>query len=288
MLKVGVFPNVDKECAADVLNRIISFFQDKDVQLMMPKDTADFFHWGEYGVKDIEKASLDLGISIGGDGTLLGVCRRLSAAGIPVCGINIGHFGFLADIELAEIERRLGKILSGDYRIEERLMLSGLIRRDGELDFAGSAINDVVIAKGGVARMLHLGLSVDGCKISDYKADGLIVSTATGSTAYSLSAGGPIINPKVKVLLLTPICPHTFNVRPMIIDENEEVCVHIAAVHQDILLTFDGQESFRLLPGDEVVVRKSQTRARIIKFEDKNFYHTMRTKLWRGDEPCRL
>lgn len=279
---------MDKECSADVLNRIISFFQDKDVQLMMPKDTAAFFHWEEYGVKDIEQVGLDVGISIGGDGTLLGVCRRLSAAGIPVCGINIGNFGFLADIELTEIESRLEKILSGDYRIEERLMLSGLIRREGELHFAGSAINDVVLAKGGVARMLHLGLSVDGCKISDYKADGLIVSTATGSTAYSLSAGGPIINPKVKVLLLTPICPHTFNVRPMIIDENEEVCVHIAAVHQDILLTFDGQESFRLLPGDEVVVRKSQTRARIIKFDDKNFYHTMRTKLWRGDEPCRL
>ena len=130
--------------------------------------------------------------------------------------------------------------------------------------------------------MLHLGLSVDGCRVTDYKADGLIVSTATGSTAYSLSAGGPIINPKIKALLLTPICPHTFNIRPMVIDEDEEGCIHIAAVHQDIIATFDGQESFRLLPGDAVIVRKASLPAKIVKFEDKNYYQTLRTKLWRN------
>ena len=130
--------------------------------------------------------------------------------------------------------------------------------------------------------MLQLGLSVGGCRVTDYKADGVIVSTATGSTAYSLSAGGPIVNPKVQALLITPICPHTFNVRPMIIAEDDEVRVHIAAVHQDILLTFDGQESFRLLPGDEVIVHRASKPARIVKFEDKNYYHTLKNKLWRN------
>jgi NAD+ kinase len=286
MLKIGVFPNIDKENAANVLRRVVNFYRGKDVKIMLPQDAAVFFNYEELGTKDIETENLDLAISIGGDGTLLGVCRRLTVKSVPVCGINIGHFGFLADIELAEIESRLAKILLNDYRIEERLMLTGLIKRGDDIRFVGNAINDVVLAKGGVARMLHLGLSIDDYRIADYKADGLIVSTATGSTAYSLSAGGPIINPKLKVLLVTPICPHTFNVRPMIIDENEEVRVHIAAVHQDILLTFDGQESFRLLPGDEVIVRKSTSKAKIVKFEDKNYYHTVRTKLWRGDDSC--
>jgi len=286
MLTIGVFPNVEKENAVNVLRRVVNFYRGKEVKLLLPQDTAMFFNYAELGVKNIEEENLDLAISIGGDGTLLGVCRRLAPKNVPVCGINIGHFGFLADIELSEIESRLAKILRNDYHIEERLMLAGLVKSGSEVRFVGNAINDVVLTKGGVARMLHLGLSIDGCRIADYKADGLIISTATGSTAYSLSAGGPIINPKLKVVLVTPICPHTFNVRPMIIDENEEVRVHIAAVHQDILLTFDGQESFRLLPGDEVIVRKSTSTAKIIKFEDKNYYHTVRTKLWRGDEFC--
>ena len=161
-------------------------------------------------------------------------------------------------------------------------MISGFVRSGETERFLGHAINDVVITKGGVARMLQLGLSVGGCRVADYKADGVIVSTATGSTAYSLSAGGPIVNPKVQALLITPICPHTFNVRPMIIAEDDEVHVHIAAVHQDILLTFDGQESFRLLPGDEVIVRRASAPVRIVKFDDKNYYHTLKNKLWRN------
>ncbi|MFA6848920.1 MAG: NAD(+)/NADH kinase [Selenomonadaceae bacterium] len=280
MFKIAVFPNVDKENSGMVLRRIVSFCKHKEVELIMPMDEALFFGYEKLGAVNIDEQFFDMGLSIGGDGTLLGVCRRLNKQNIPVCGINIGSFGFLADIELSEIESKLEKILHHIYHIEERLMLAGFVKSGDETRFLGNAVNDVVVTKGGVARMLHLGLSIDGCRVADYKADGLIVSTATGSTAYSLSAGGPLINPKIKVLLVTPICPHTFNVRPMIIDENEEVCIHIAAVHQDILVTFDGQESFRLLPGDEVIVRKAVTSAKIVKFEDKNYYQILRTKLW--------
>ena len=282
MLTIAVFPNVDKENASDVLRRILDFYRGKDIRVLLPMDEALFFGYPSYGVKDIEDVQLDMGLSIGGDGTLLRLCRRLYERNIPACGINIGTFGFLADIELAELENKLEKILQGKYKIVERLMLSGFVRSHSEERFLGHAINDIVITKGGVARMLQLGLSVGGCRVADYKADGVIVSTATGSTAYSLSAGGPIVNPKVQALLITPICPHTFNVRPMIIAEDDEVRVHIAAVHQDILLTFDGQESFRLLPGDEVIVRRAAKPARIVKFEDKNYYHTLKNKLWRN------
>ena len=280
MRNIAVFPNIEKKDAPEVLARIIRFFSDKEVRLMLPMDGASFFHCEGYGVEDIERQPMDMALSIGGDGTLLGVCRRVYEKNVPVCGINIGTFGFLADIELAELESKLEKILQGKYYLEERMVISGFVQSgEGGERFLGHAINDVVVTKGGAARMLQLGLTVDGCRVMDYKADGLIVSTATGSTAYSLSAGGPLINPKIKALLLTPICPHTFNARPMVMDEDDEIKIDIAALHRDIIVTFDGQESFHLQPGDVVIVRRAEVPAKIVKFDDKPYYQTIRTKL---------
>lgn len=279
MLTIAVFPNVDKPQSPEVLRRILSFYEDKDVRLILPVDEARFFGLESYGVPDIEKAPADLALSLGGDGTLLGVCRRYGSMGVPVCGVNIGTLGFMADIELNELELKLQKILDGDYRVEKRLLLSGFVRSDDRERFLGHAINDVVVTKGGVARMLHLGLSINDTHLMDYKADGVIVSSPTGSTAYSLSAGGPIMNPNIQALLVTPICAHTFNMCPLVVGEDDVVHISIAAVHQDIIVTFDGQESFRLLPGDEVTVMKSNVYAGIIKFEDKDYYEILRKKL---------
>lgn len=287
MLTIGVFPNPTKKNADLVLRRIVDFYRDKPVALLLPKEDAARFGYAELGSENIVEASMDLALTIGGDGTLLSVCRKVAPRHIPVCGINIGRLGFLADIELTELESKLEKVLHKDYHIEERLMLVGLVKRGDQMHCVGTAINDVVVTKGGVARMLRLGLRIDRCLVAHYQADGIIVSTATGSTGYSLSAGGPIINPCVKLLLVTPICPHTLNARPMIISEEEEVCIQITASHRDIVLTFDGQDSCSLLPGDEIIVRKSPIAAQIIKFEDKNYYQTMQTKLWRGNEVCR-
>ena len=188
--------------------------------------------------------------------------------------------GFLTDIELTELESRLDNLLNGEYQVVERTVISGSVLSQGNRRMLGHAINDVVIGKGGLSRMLSLSMRIDDTMINDYKADGVIVSTATGSTAYSLSAGGPIVNPSVPALLITPICPHTLDARPMIIPDDEEVQIYIAAVHQDIQMTFDGQESFQLLPGDVVYIRKGKNPARIIKFGDKNYYDTLKSKLW--------
>lgn len=280
MKTIAVFPNINKKESAQVLSRIVEFLKDKPVRVIMSQNKADIFGYEEYGVEDIYSEDIDVGLSIGGDGTLLGICRKLYEKEVPACGVNIGHVGFLADIELSELEVKLESLLKGEYHTEERTVISGFVVSKGNQRFLGHAINDVVISKGGVARMLHLGMSISGCYISDYKADGIIVSTATGSTAYSLSAGGPIVNPSVEALLITPICPHTLDVRPMIVSDKDEVRIHIAAVHQDIQLTFDGQESYQLLPGDEVIIRKGKNKARIIQFEDKNFYNTLKNKLW--------
>ena len=280
-MRIAVFPNVDKPNAGAVLDRIFRFFSERDVQLMLPMDEARFFGCAEtYGVENIEQAPADMALSLGGDGTLLGVCHRYGRNEVPVCGINIGTLGFMADIELDELEDRLEKILVGGYYLEQRLLLAGFVKSNGRERFLGNAINDVVVTKGGMARMLRLGLSINETHLMDYKADGIIVASPTGSTAYSLSAGGPIMNPTIQALLVTPICAHTFNMRPLVVNEHDVIHIHIAAVHQDILVTFDGQESFHLLPGDEVVVRKAQQSARIVKFEDQDYYQILRTKLW--------
>lgn len=283
MFTIGVFPNTSKANADLVLKRIVDFYKTKNVKLLLPQKAANELGYAYLGTENLLDEKIDIGLTIGGDGTLLNACRKVADRDIPVCGINIGRLGFLADIELAELESKLDKILNNDYRIEERLMIAAIIKRESSMTYVGSAINDIVVTKGGFARMLTLGLSIDDYLVANYQADGLIVSTSTGSTGYSLSAGGPIINPSLKLLLVTPICPHTLNARPMIISQDEEVRINIAASHTDIVLTFDGQDSYHLLPGDEVIVKKSPLIAQIIKFEDKNYYHTMRTKLWKGN-----
>ena len=280
MFTIAVFPNVTKANIRTILDRVLAFFADKDVRVMLPAREAAILGHEEYGVRNINQCPMDMALSIGGDGTLLNACRRVYEQAVPVCGINFGTVGFLIDIELDEIETKLQKILDKEYRIEERLMLSGYVVHDGRKSYKGSAVNDIVVTKGGMARMLRFGLTINDTCIANYKADGLIVSTATGSTAYSLSAGGPIVNPLVKALVLTPICPHTFDIRSMVISEDDTIRVRIEAGHPDIFITFDGQKSYQLADEDEVIVKRAKNPARIVKFGDKDYYRIMRDKLW--------
>lgn len=280
MMQIAVFPNLGKRRAGEMVERIFKFYRNRDVRLIMPANEARYFRKEKYGLPCVERVHVDMALSIGGDGTLLGVCRRFSGQSVPVCGINLGTLGFMADIEPSELESRLGKILSGDYRIERRLLLAGFVRNEKGERFLGNAVNDVVLTKSGVARMLRLGLSINDTHLMDCQADGIIVSTPTGSTAYSLSAGGPIMNPNIRALLLTPICAHTFQMRPIVVDEKDAIHIKASAVQQDVIVTFDGQESFQLMPGDEVIVRKAEAMAQIVKFEDKDYYRVLRTKLW--------
>lgn len=279
MMQIAVFPNMSKRRAGEIVDRIFNFYKNKNVRLVMPATEARQFRKEEYGLPCVERVHVDMALSIGGDGTLLGVCRRFGEQGVPVCGINLGTLGFLADIEPRELESRLGKILAGQYRVERRLLLSGYVRNELGEKFLGNAINDVVITKGGVARMLHLGLHINQTHLMNYKADGIIVSSPTGSTAYSLSAGGPILNPNIRALLLTPICAHTFQMRPLVVSEDDEVLIKISAM-QDVIVTLDGQVSHKIQPNDDVVVRKSTATAQIVKFDDKNYYDVLKAKMW--------
>lgn len=284
MLKIAIHPNITKSGAREILERVIIFAKKNDIQLMLPPREGKFFYHNELIVPDISKEKIDMAISIGGDGTLLGLCRRVAKDGVPICGINIGHLGFLADIEPQEIEAKLTKIVKKEYNIEQRLMLSAFIKRGDEYNYVGSAVNDIVVSKCGVSRMLHFNLDINDFTVTSYKADGLIISTPTGSTAYSLSAGGPIVNPKVRGIIVTPICPHSCFVRPMVIDESEQVKLNIINIismsKRSVNLTLDGQESIDIEPNDEIIIQKANFPAQIIRFEDKNFYQTFMSKLY--------
>ncbi len=282
MLQLAVFPNMSKRRAGEIVDRIFSFYKNKDVRLVMPATEARQFRKEEFGLPCVERVHIDMALSIGGDGTLLGVCRRFAGQSVPVCGINLGHLGFLADIEPTELESRLAKILIGQYRVEQRLLLNCYVRNELGEKFVGNAINDVVLSKGGVARMLRMGLYINQTHLMDFKADGLIVSSPTGSTAYSLSAGGPILNPNIRALVVTPICAHTFQMRPLVVNEDDEVFVRIEPGN-NILLTLDGQVSHKLQPGDDLIIRKAHTTAQIVKFDDKNYYKVLKSKLWGTD-----
>ncbi len=282
MLTVAIFPNLIKPETRQVLLRIRKFFSARDACMILSRERAVEFGMEEYGVDDIEHLPADFALSLGGDGTLLGICRRYAENPVPVCGINMGTLGFMADIEQNELEEKLEKLCEGSYHIEWRPFLAGYVTKEGAEHFLGYAINDIVVTKGDVARIISLGLTVNKTPLVECKADGFIVASPTGSTAYSLSAGGPIINPMVKGLILTPICAHTLNIRPLIIREEDVVHIHLLDMRQSIIVTLDGQETTTIHPDDIVTVKCSDVRAGIIKFEDKDYYQTLRTKLWRN------
>ena len=282
-MTVAVFPNLIKPETGAVLRRIRDFFAARGARIMLPRVRAAEFGMEESGVDDIETLPADFALSLGGDGTLLGICRRYAANPVPVCGINMGTLGFMADIEQNELEQRLVQLCAGDYRVEWRPFLAGYVTKPGGAEhFLGHAINDIVVMKGDVARIISLALRVNDTPLVECKADGFIVATPTGSTAYSLSAGGPIMNPMVKGIVLTPICPHTLNIRPLIIREEDAVHIHLVDTRQSIIVTLDGQETTPIHPDDTVTVKCSDVRAGIIKFEDKDYYQILRTKLWRN------
>jgi len=202
---------------------------------------------------------------------------------VPILGVNLGSLGFLTEITTDELFPMLEKILAGDYEIEERMMLSASIYRQGERITQYSALNDVVINKGAIARIIDLEANIDGQYLTLYRVDGLIISTPTGSTGYSLAAAGPIVYPTLHAMLMTPICPFTLNNRPIVLSDRARVKVTLKTDNVDCLLTLDGQVSFALKAGDEVRIERSKNCTQLIKSPFRDYYSILRTKLqWSG------
>lgn len=284
MLTIGLFPNTKKQSIISVLEWMVLYFKERGVRVLLSENTAQKIGYLDLACsQETMLKEITMGITLGGDGTLLNTAREIASAGIPICGINMGQLGFLTEVELSDLAPALDRLISGDYQIEQRLMLDAIIVRQSAPIHISSALNDVVISKSGVSRMIKLKLYVNDDFTANYAADGLIIATATGSTGYSLSAGGPIINPNLKVFVLTPICPHTLHAKSLVVSEEEEIKVTMVSNQDDAALTIDGQNVYNLLPDDVVLVKRAPFRVGFIKCTGRSYYETLRTKLWRGE-----
>jgi len=283
MKQIGIFPNFKKVNTAKITTETIKWLKNKGINVYLPRIAVEILGFPQYqNLLERSKDILDMVIVFGGDGTLLRVARELAPKEIPILGVNFGHLGFLTELEIPELFSGLEKIIEGHYRIENRMMLKTSLPKNNLKERQFYALNDIVITKGSFARLIRLETYVGTEYIETYPADGLIISSPTGSTAYSLSAGGPIVNPNLNLLLITPICPHSLHARPLVISEHEEVKVIIRADHQDIMLTLDGQQGLKLQPNEEVIVSKADFNTKLIRLKNRSFYEILREKLAEG------
>ena len=222
---------------------------------------------------------VDLVIVLGGDGTLLSVARAAVRAETPILGINLGGLGFLTDLTTREAEESLEQVLAGDFEIDRRMMLAVEVQRDGRPPRRHRVLNDAVINNGALARILDIELRVDGQQITVYKADGLILATPTGSTAYGLAAGGPIVHPRMQAICVIPICPHTLTNRPLVVPGEMVLEARVRATPENVLLTLDGQVGFPLTTADRLRVRRSSRSLRLVTLPGRDYFQVLQRKL---------
>ena len=220
----------------------------------------------------------DVVVVLGGDGTMLGIARQIARHGAPLIGINQGRLGFITDIAYGNFAETLGPMLEGDYDEEQRSLIEAELKRDGETIFEGAALNDVIVSRGATAGMVELRIEIDGEFVANLRADGLIVASSTGSTAYALSAGGPILHPGIAGWVLVPIAPHDLSNRPIVVPDTGEVSIEIVA-GRDASVNFDMQSITSIVHGDRVVVRRSEHRARFLHPRGWSYFATLRSKL---------
>ncbi len=220
----------------------------------------------------------DVLICFGGDGTLLHAAKAATQAGIPILGVNIGTMGFIAELESTELEL-LPRIAAGEFEIDRRMMLDVTVRRDGEIVYKDLSLNDVVITKGAVARVVRLSVHCDGVPALEFGGDGVIVATPTGSTAYSLSAGGPIVEPDADVMIVTPICAHDVQTKSIVASDRRKITVRLGkAGRRNAFLSADGGKAFHLNTGDVVTVTRSVHQTQLVRMKDRSFYDIVHTK----------
>lgn len=281
--KIGIIAK-PQERARKVVRELLEFLAKKEKEAFLDMDTARVA-----GVKNGRHRGeipelVDFIIVLGGDGTLLSVARLILGRECPILGVNLGSLGFLTEVTLDEMFDLLEKIFGGDYKIQTRSMLySETFRGDKVID-ASHVLNDIVVNKGALARMIELEVFVHGRYVSDFRADGLIVSTPTGSTAYSLAAGGPILYPTMNAVIVNPICPHTLTLRPLVIPGDSVLEIHLKSKHQEeVFLTLDGQTGIPMRWKDMIRVSPGDQKIYLVQSTEKNYFNVLRKKLtWGG------
>jgi NAD+ kinase len=283
MKKIGVFAKVHDPRCQGVAEELFTWLEEKGYEPLVEAHLAR--HLGFPGFQSEEIPDLaDLAVVLGGDGTLISTARMIGKRNIPILAVNLGSLGFLTEIALDELYPALEKCLADDYRVTERLLLQAVVHREGQELASHVVLNDVVINKGALARIVDLETKVNCFHLTTFKADGLIICTPTGSTGYSLSAGGPIINPTMNCIVITPICPHTLTNRPLVIDDDSVVTVAVKSLDdEDVYLTLDGQVGLELKSGDIISVKKASYSAKLVMSEKRDYFGVLRTKLKWGE-----
>ena len=276
---VGLVVKRDRPRAVRLARRVVAWLGRRRIRVLADVEA------GLPGVPSLPKDQLarraDLIVVLGGDGTLLSIARRTDGR-VPILGVNMGELGFLTAVTEHEAMPMLARVLAGRYETERRMTLATTLSRRGRAVRRVSAVNDVVITNGALARIVEFEVAVDDIPLTTYRADGMIIATPTGSTAYSLSAGGPIVEPSVRVIVLSPISPHTLSNRPVVVRPNAVVRIAIANREQDALLTIDGQEGMPLQGGDVVEVREGRFPVSLIHSPNRTYFDVLRSKLGWG------
>lgn len=277
---IAVIPNERKDPFFEHTKNLINYFSAQNINIFINeiyKQKINNCVLKYTNEEDLYKLC-DLVIALGGDGTILRIAAKASRLDKPVIGVNLGRVGYLSEIELHEIEL-FGNLFSGDYRIENRMMVDVEIIKDTSVIYAGSALNDAVVTNGTMARLIEIDLFCDNVKITHYRSDGVIITTPTGSTAYSMSAGGPIIDPNIACLCVTPICPHSLINRPMIFSHNSVLEVRNKNEETDVYLTIDGQINLKLEESAIVRIKQSRFTVKLISLKNHGFFDVIRKKI---------
>ncbi|HOJ71541.1 MAG TPA: NAD(+)/NADH kinase [Syntrophorhabdaceae bacterium] len=282
MKKIHIVCKRKKDDAIKLAGNIINLYG-KDMEIYLDEESARFLNFENKVELEHVGEGADLIIVLGGDGTMLAVARYLKGQDVPILGVNLGGLGFLTEISVEEMPIMLEKVVSGQYKTSTRIMLDVSVIRAGGKVFEFSVLNDAVITKDALARIIDIEVYVNSVYLTTYKADGLIFSTPTGSTGYSLSAGGPILYPSLKNIIVTPICPHMLTNRPIIIPEDVSMMAVLKSMNERVVLTIDGQIGFPLEYRDEVVVKKSPHTVRLIKSSFRGYFEILREKLKWGE-----
>ena len=278
--KIGVVIGPQKPEALAVLCDLQDWCNEYAIELRALAETAAQLGCDELQVADGELAKpLDLLIALGGDGTMLGAARLVGAQGVPVLGVNFGWLGYLTEFPLEELFPTLESLRHGGYAVDQRMLLDVQVERAGERLTQPRALNEAVINRSYPVRMIELDAYVNHQFVNTFRADGMIVATPTGSTAYSLSAGGPLVHPEIQAMLLTPICPQLLSNRPVVVPGDSVIEFVFKRADDELLLTLDGQVGFPLLPDDRVVIRRSEITFDLIRPPQRNYFEVLRTKL---------
>jgi NAD+ kinase len=283
MQNIGIFAKVQDPRCREVAGELLQWLQKRGFTPLLEERLARYLEC-EDGVEGDRIPSLaDLIVVLGGDGTLISVARLVGERGVPILGINLGSLGFLTEIPVSGLYGALESCLFGDCRISQRMMLNVTLFRSGQEVGSYQALNDAVINKGAPAKIITLDASVDGSFLATFKADGLIIASPTGSTGYSLSANGPIVDPTIDCLLITPICSHSLTNRPIVVSADTTITIILNSQIENVMLTLDGQVGVPLEFGDEIRVSRARYRTRLILSDDTDYFTVLRTKLKWGE-----